>query len=77
MQAGRKSNNAMAGKEWERRRERGQRATKIHFTKFMCGSGSGHTQTHTHETGEISRCRDIKKIKCPEPNHLDEVPGSD
>lgn len=60
--------------EWQgRRRERGQRATKIHFTKFMCGSGSGHT----HESGEISRCRDIKKIKCPEPNHLDEVPGSD
>lgn len=59
------------GRRRERRRERGQRATKIHFTKFMCGSGSGHTH------GEISRCRDIKKIKCPEPNHLDEVPGSD
>lgn len=46
-----------------------ERATKIHFTKFMCGSGSGHTSTHTHagREREISRYRNIKKIKYPEP----------
>lgn len=63
--------------EWQGRRRRELRGRKSHKNTLYKIYLREWLRTHTHENGEISRCMDIKKIKCPEPNHLDEVPGSD
>lgn len=68
----------MPWRGWRRRELRRRKSHKNTLYKIYVREWlRTHTNTHTHETEEISRCRVIKKIKCPEPNHLDEVPGSD